>query len=121
MGFSGEFTKPIWFEDGILNISYNCIDRHLDKNPKKTAIIWQGDQKKDFKYISYQELLKEVSKLSNGLKEIGVKKGTRVCIYMPMIPQAAYAMFACLRIGAIHSVVFGGFSPEAKECRYSNL
>ena len=117
MGFSGEFTKPIWFEDGILNISYNCIDRHIDKNSKKTAIIWQGDQKKDFKHISYQELLKEVSKLSNGLKEIGVKKGTRVCIYMPMIPQAAYAMLSCLRIGAIHSVVFGGFSPEAIKSR----
>ena len=116
-GFSGKFKEPSWFEDGKLNITYNCIDRHLKTTPDKTAIIWQGDEEKDFEYISFRKLLLEVSKLANGLKQIGVQKGDRVCIYMPMIPQAAYAMLACLRIGAVHSVVFGGFSPEAIKTR----
>jgi len=102
-----------WFEDGVLNISENCIDRHAQKHPDKTAIIWEGDDPNDHKLISYQELLIEVSRLSNALKELGVKKGDRVTIYMSMIPEAAYAMLACSRIGAVHSVVFGGFSPEA--------
>ncbi len=102
-----------WFEDGTLNASYNCIDRHAFENGDKTAIIWEGDDPKDQKIISYKELLKEVSKFSNVLKELGVNKGDRITIYMPMIPEAAYAMLACTRIGAIHSVVFGGFSPEA--------
>ena len=102
-----------WFEDGTLNASYNCIDRHVLKNGNKTAIIWEGDDPKEQKIISYNELLKEVSKFSNVLKELGVKKGDRITIYMPMIPEAAYAMLACTRVGAIHSVVFGGFSPEA--------
>jgi len=102
-----------WFEDGTLNASYNCIDRHVLKNGNKTAIIWEGDDPKEQKTISYNDLLKEVSKFSNVLKELGVKKGDRITIYMPMIPEAAYAMLACTRVGAIHSVVFGGFSPEA--------
>ena len=102
-----------WFEDGTLNASYNCIDRHVLKNGNKTAIIWEGDDPKEQKIISYNDLLKEVSKFSNVLKELGVKKGDRITIYMPMIPEAAYAMLACTRVGAIHSVVFGGFSPEA--------
>ncbi len=117
IGHNGSFEEAKWFEDGILNISYNCIDRHAKKNPEKIAIIWQGDQESNSKEISYQELLEEVSKLANGLKSLGVKKGDRVCIYMPMIPEAAYSMFACMRIGAIHSVVFGGFSPEAISSR----
>ena len=116
-GYTGELTQPRWFDDGKLNIAHNCIDRHVQNNPNKTAIIWQGDEKKNNKHITYRELLNEVSKLANGLKSIGVKKGDRGCIYMPMIPQAAYAMLACMRIGAIHSVVFGGFSPEAISSR----
>ncbi len=102
-----------WFEDGTLNASYNCIDRHVLKNGNKTAIIWEGDNPNEQKLISYNELFKEVSKFSNVLKELGVKKADIITIYMPMIPEAAYAMLACTRIGAIHSVVFGGFSPEA--------
>ena len=117
IGYSGKITEPTWFGDGVLNISHNCIDRHAEKNPNKTAIIWQGDEKENTKNISYGKLQVEVSKLANGLKSIGVKKGDRVCIYMPMIPEAAYSMLACMRIGAIHSVVFGGFSPEAISSR----
>ena len=116
-GSTGSLSSPKWFEDGILNISYNCIDRHVETDPGKTAIIWQGDDREKNENISYIELQKQVCKLANGLKSIGVKKGDRVCIYMPMVPQAAYAMFACMRIGAIHSVVFGGFSPEAIKSR----
>ncbi len=102
-----------WFEDGTLNASYNCIDRHLKNNGNKTAIIWEGDNPDDQKSITYNELYKNVCKFSNVLKKLGAKKGDRITIYMPMIPEAAYAMLACTRIGAIHSVVFGGFSPEA--------
>ena len=116
-GSTGSLSSPKWFEDGILNISYNCIDRHAENHPEKTAIIWQGDDREKNENISYIELQKQVCKLANGLKSIGVSKGDRVCIYMPMVPQAAYAMFACMRIGAIHSVVFGGFSPEAIKSR----
>ena len=114
---TGTLSEPKWFEDGTLNISYNCIDRHAKTHPEKTAIIWQGDEKDNNQYISYKQLHDEVCKLANGLKSIGISKGDRVCIYMPMVPQAAYAMFACMRIGAIHSVVFGGFSPEAIKSR----
>ena len=114
---TGTLSEPKWFEDGTLNISYNCIDRHAKTHPDKTAIIWQGDEKENNQYISYKQLQHEVCKLANGLKSIGISKGDRVCIYMPMVPQAAYAMFACMRIGAIHSVVFGGFSPEAIKSR----
>ena len=109
-------TKKVsikWFYDGTTNVSYNCIDRHLPKRAKQTAIIFEGDDPKESKNISYQELSDEVCKLANGLKEIGVKKGDRVTIYMPMVPQGVYAMLACTRIGAIHSVVFGGFSPDS--------
>ena len=102
-----------WFEDGTLNASYNCIDRHLKNNGNKTAIIWEGDNPHEQKSITYNELYKNVCKFANVLKKLGAKKGDRITIYMPMIPEAAYAMLACTRIGAIHSVVFGGFSPEA--------
>ncbi len=111
---SGEIE---WFLDGKLNASENCIDRHLTDNANQTAIIWEGDEPGDSKKISYQDLYEEVCKLANGLKSLGVKKGDRVCIYMPMIPEAAFAMLSCARIGAIHSVVFGGFSPQALEDR----
>ncbi len=102
-----------WFEDGVLNVSYNCIDRHLEKRADKVALIWEGDNPKDSKSITYRELHKEVCRFANVLKKQGVKKGDRVLIYLPMILEAAYAMLACARIGAVHSVVFGGFSPEA--------
>jgi acetyl-CoA synthetase len=102
-----------WFEDGVTNAAYNCVDRHLEKRGDQTAIIWEGDNPYDDKRISYRELHDHVCRLANVLKKHGVKKGDRVTIYMPMIPEAAYAMLAVARIGAIHSVVFGGFSPEA--------
>lgn len=106
-----------WFVDGKLNVSVNCIDRHLPARAKQTAIIWEGDDPSEDQFISYQELHDQVCRLANALRERGVKKGDRVCIYMPMIPEAAYAMLACTRIGAIHSIVFGGFSPEALKDR----
>jgi acetyl-CoA synthetase len=102
-----------WFEGGKLNVSYNCLDRQLEKRGDQTALIWEGDDPKDDKKITYRELHAEVCKLANVLKARGVKKGDRVCIYMPMIPEAAVAMLACARIGAVHSVVFGGFSPHS--------
>ncbi len=102
-----------WFEDGELNAAYNCIDRHLASRANDTAIIWEDDEGNKAEHISFQQLHDEVAKLANGLKKLGVEKGDRVAIYMPMIPQAAYAMLACARIGAIHSVIFGGFSPNA--------
>ncbi len=102
-----------WFEDGTTNVAHNCIDRHLDRLRNHTAIIWEGDDPKDSKHITYQELHDEVCRLANVLKSHGVKKGDTVTIYLPMIPEAAYAMLACARIGAVHSVVFGGFSAES--------
>jgi acetyl-CoA synthetase len=102
-----------WFEDGKTNAAYNCIDRHLKKRGKQVAIIWEGDDPKDDKKITYKELHAEVCRFANVLKKRGVKKGDRVTIYLPMIPEAAYAMLACARIGAVHSVVFGGFSPDS--------
>jgi acetyl-CoA synthetase len=102
-----------WFEDGVTNVSYNCIDRHLKKRGDQVAIIWEGDNPYLDKKITYNELYEQVCRLANVLKKHGVKKGDRVTIYMPMIPEASYAMLACARIGAIHSVVFGGFSPDA--------
>ncbi|MFK8030433.1 MAG: acetate--CoA ligase [Gammaproteobacteria bacterium] len=102
-----------WYEDGVLNVCANCIDRHLVKHFSRTAIIFEGDDPKDSRHISYAELHEEVSRLGNVLKDMGVCKGDVVTIYMPMIPEAAMAMLACARIGAVHSVVFGGFSPEA--------
>ena len=110
----GEAT---WFGGGKLNVAVNCIDRHMAKRADQTAIIWEGDEPTDDKKISYRELHDRVSRLGNVLRDRGVKKGDRVCIYMPMIPEAAYAMLACARIGAVHSVVFGGFSPEALKDR----
>ena len=106
-----------WFSGGKLNASVNCIDRHLPKDKNKIAFIWEGDDPEESKKITYQDLHDEVCKFSNVLKARGVKKGDRVCIYMPMIPEATYAMLACARIGAIHSVVFGGFSPESLKDR----
>ena len=106
-----------WFKGGKLNVSYNCIDRHLKDKAEQTAIIWEGDNPEQQRYISYQELHDEVCRFANALKARGVKKGDRVCIYMPMIPEVGYAMLACARIGAVHSVVFGGFSPEALKTR----
>ncbi|HYA73365.1 MAG TPA: acetate--CoA ligase [Roseiarcus sp.] len=102
-----------WFEDGVTNVAYNCIDRHLAKRANQTAIIWEGDDPNRAKHITYAELFDRVCHFANVLKWHGVKKGDRVTIYMPMIPETAYAMLACARIGAIHSVVFGGFSPDA--------
>ena len=102
-----------WFEDGVLNVCYNCVDRHLEKRGDETAIIWEGDDPGRDLRLSYRDLHRRVCRFANGLKAIGVGKGDRVTIYMPMIPEAAVAMLACARIGAVHSVVFGGFSPEA--------
>ena len=106
-------AKTEWFTDAKLNVAFNCIDRHLEKKGDQTAIIWEGDEPDEDKIITYNELHKEVGRLSNALKARGIKKGDRICIYMPMVPEAAYAMLACARIGAIHSVVFGGFSPDS--------
>lgn len=106
-----------WFLNGKLNVAINCIDRHLENRANQTAIIWEGDEPEDDQKITYSELHDQVSRLGNVLRQRGVKKGDRVCIYMPMIPEAAYAMLACARIGAVHSVVFGGFSPEALKDR----
>jgi acetyl-CoA synthetase len=102
-----------WFEDGVTNVAYNCIDRHLAKRADQVAIIWEGDDPKNQKHITYRELHDEVCRFANILRNRDVEKGDRVTIYMPMIPETVYAMLACARIGAIHSVVFGGFSPES--------
>jgi acetyl-CoA synthetase len=113
---NASFTGDVnirWYEDGTLNASYNCIDRHLATRADQTAIIWEGDSPDVHRHISYSELHENVCRLANVLKSRGVKKGDRVTIYLPMIPEAAYAMLACARIGAIHSVVFGGFSPDS--------
>ena len=111
-----------WYEDGTLNAAYNCIDRHLKLRADQTAILWEGDDPNESRHVSFSELHESVCRLGNVLKSLGVKKGDRVTIYMPMIPEAAFAMLACARIGAVHSVVFGGFSPESligriKDCR----
>ncbi|MGB9597561.1 MAG: AMP-binding protein, partial [Candidatus Poribacteria bacterium] len=107
-----------WFEDGQLNVSYNCLDRHLNTWRKnKAAIIWQGEPEEDVRILTYQDLHREVCKFANVLKSKGVKKGDRVAIYLPMIPELPIAMLACTRIGAIHSVVFGGFSADSLASR----
>ena len=106
-----------WYEDGVLNVSANCIDRHLATRGNQTAIIWEGDNPEESAHITYTQLHAEVCKLANVYKSLGVSKGDRVVLYMPMIPEAAYAMLACNRIGAVHSIVFGGFSPEALAAR----
>jgi len=110
--FTGDVTIR-WFADGTLNASYNCIDRHLSEKADSTAILWEGDSPTESKHVTYSELHANVCRLANAMKSRGVKKGDRVTIYMPMIPETAFAMLACARIGAIHSVVFGGFSPES--------
>ncbi len=102
-----------WFEDGVLNVSANCVDRHLETKGDKIAILWEGDDPTKAKAITYRELHSEMCKMANVLKKLGVVKGDRVTLYMPMIPEAAYAMLACTRIGAVHSIVFGGFSPDS--------
>ena len=102
-----------WYEDGVLNVCANCVDRHLADRADQTAIIWEGDDPTVDKHITYRELHEQVCRLSNVMKQLGVRKGDRVVLYMPMIPEAAYAMLACARIGAVHSIVFGGFSPDA--------
>ena len=112
-----EAGEVAWFKTGKLNACFNCVDRHLENHANKTAIIWEGDDPNDNKEISFQELHKNVCQFANLLKSRNIKKGDRVCIYMPMIPEAAYAMLACARIGAIHSVVFGGFSIESLKDR----
>jgi len=117
-----DFSKAeaTWFDGGKLNITTNCIDRHLEKRGEQVAIIWEGDDPEDDASITYNDLHKSVCKLANALRSRGVKKGDRVCIYMPMIVEATYAMLACARIGAVHSVVFGGFSPDALKDRILN-
>ena len=111
--YSKTDVKIKWFYDGTLNASANCIDRHLKDKKNKAAIIWVGDDPKDSKQISYKELHKNVCQTANGLKELGIKKGDRVTIYLTMIPELAYVMLACARIGAVHSIIFGGFSPDS--------
>ena len=111
--YSKEEVNIKWYYDGKINASYNCIDRHVKKNPDKIAIIWEGDEPNNIKKISYKELHYNVCKTSNALKKIGIKKGDRVTIYLTMIPELAYVMLACARIGAVHSIIFGGFSSES--------
>jgi acetyl-CoA synthetase len=123
--FTGDVSIR-WYEDGTLNASYNCIDRHLAKRAEQTAILWEGDDPGEDRRVTYRELHDSVCRLANALKAKGVKKGDRVTIYLPMIPEAAVAMLACARIGAIHSVVFGGFSPDSlagriEDCRSTVL
>ncbi|MAJ85398.1 MAG: acetate--CoA ligase [Candidatus Pelagibacter sp.] len=120
--YSKDDVSIKWFEDGNLNVSYNCIDRHAKNDPDKVAIIWEGDDPNETKKITYEDLLINVSKTANVLKKIGVKKGDRVTIYLTMIPELAYIMLACARIGAVHSIIFGGFSAESiagriKDCK----
>jgi len=109
-----------WFEDGVTNVAYNCVDRHLETRGDQPAIIWEGDGPEESKVITYRELSTEVNKLANVLRNRGVEKGDRVTIYLPMIPEAAYAMLACARLGAIHSIVFGGFSPDSLSGRVAD-
>ena len=111
--YSNKNVDIKWFEDGKLNVSYNCIDRYAKKHPDKIAIIWEGDDPKDVKKITYRELLNNVCITANALKKVGIKKGDKVTIYLTMIPELAYVMLACARIGAVHSIIFGGFSSES--------
>jgi acetyl-CoA synthetase len=119
---SGGFDKSNmgWFKNGKLNAAYNCLDRHLEKRSKQNAIIWEGDDPKEVRHITYAELHEAVSRFANVLKKQGIRKGDRVCIYLPMIPEAVVSMLACARIGAIHSVVFGGFSPDSLKTRIND-
>ena len=117
-----DFNTPEikFFEGAKLNVSYNCLDRHLETRGDQVAIIWEGDDPSDDRQITYRELHEEVCRFANALKSLGTEKGDRVCIYLPMIPEAAVAMLACARIGAMHSIVFGGFSPDALRDRINN-
>ena len=114
--FDGDVSIK-WFINGKLNISYNCLDRHLSARADQTAILWEGDEPDQDRAISYRELHDQVCRFANALKSHGVKKGDRVAIYLPMIPEAAVAALACTRLGAVHSIVFGGFSPAALKDR----
>lgn len=118
--FSQEDVSIKWYEDGTLNVCYNCVDRHLPQRADQTAIIWEGDHPSDYAEVTYQELHGQICRLANVLKDRGVRRGDRVIIYMPMIPEVVYAMLACARIGAVHSVVFGGFSSEALKDRIND-
>ncbi|MEP4888396.1 MAG: acetate--CoA ligase [Aliiglaciecola sp.] len=111
--FAKDDVSIKWFEDGELNVSYNCIDRHLPEKANDVAIVWEGDSPDTDSKVTYQELHDQVCRLANGMKKLGIQKGDRVALYMPMVPEAAVAMLACTRIGAIHSIIFGGFSPNA--------
>ena len=117
--YEGDFSKGevSWFRGGQLNVSVNCIDRHLEKRAEQTAILWEGDTQDEQRSYTYQQLHDEVCKLANALKQLGVNRGDRVCIYMPMIPEVAFSMLACARIGAVHAVVFGGISPNSLQDR----
>ena len=120
---NNNFTKAKikWFEGGKLNVSYNCLDRHIEAGfGNQTALIWEGNNPHTDKTLSYSEMLSEVSKFANVLKSNGIKKGDRVCIYMQMIPELAIAMLACTLIGAVHSIVFGAFSPDALRNRIND-
>ena len=112
VSYSGDVSIK-WFEDGTLNVAANCLDRHLATRRDQTAIIWEGDDPSESAHITYGDLHERVCRLANSMTDLGVKKGDRVTIYLPMIPEAAVAMLACARIGAVHSIVFGGFSPDA--------
>lgn len=118
--FAHEDVSIKWFEDGVLNVCANCVDRHLDQRGDQTAIIWEADDPNVSEHITYNQLHEHVSRLANAYKSLGVNKGDRVILYMPMIPEAAYAMLACARIGAVHSIVFGGFSPDALASRVTD-
>lgn len=120
VSFAKEDLHIRWYHDGQLNVAYNCIDRHLPQRAQQTAIIWEGDNPNEDQHITYQELHDHVARLANALRDMGVEKGDRVTLYMPMIPEAAYAMLACARVGAVHSIVFGGFSPDALASRIVN-
>ena len=117
--FEGDVSIK-WYEDGVLNACYNCVDRHLPARADQTALLWEGDDPANSEAITYAKMKDEICRLANALKEKGVRKGDRVTIYMPMIPQAVYAMLACARIGAIHSVVFGGFAAHNLAIRMSD-
>ena len=118
--YSKSNVKIKWYYDGTLNASANCIDRHLKKHGKKAAIIWVGDDPANSKTITYKELHKNVCKAANVLKSLGIQKGDRVTIYLTMIPELAYIMLACARIGAVHSIIFGGFSPDSISTRIND-
>ncbi|MFY8134598.1 MAG: AMP-binding protein, partial [Aquimonas sp.] len=113
VSYQAEDLHIRWYEDGELNVSVNCLDRHLATRGDKTAILWEGDSPNESAHVSYRDLHARVCKLANALRNLGVKRGDRVTLYLPMIPEAAVAMLACARIGAVHSIVFGGFSPDA--------